>query len=508
MGNKRSFGAHDIPSILIKNCIRELTPILTRLVNQSFDEGYFPDLLKLTKIKPIPKKGGNEKDPSSYRPIALLPTISKIFEKCMANRVYSFLEKNNILDGNQYGFRKKCSTTLALYKYVQEIYDYLNERKYAIGIFLDMTKAYDKVSHKILLERLYDFGIRGPAHDWFRTYLSNRKQYTQIEYLNKTIGELENIKSDIITVNTSIPQGSVIGCLLFLLYINNLPNAINAKCILFADDVSLLFKSSQKIDYNYVIDTLKNTKQWLSDNNLEINLKKTKIMQFRTRQRSPLDLSNLSNILGIEECNEFKLLGLVLDTHLNWKGYMETLRTKLARFTYALSILKRNTDYHTALSAYYANAYAWFNYSIVLWGDSVEFSDIFIKQKKLIRILANIKQRQSCRPHFKTLKILTLPSIYIMQMTLFVKKYRHFFKSKSEQFTNYNRRNRDKLVLPPSTLKQFSNGPYSRLINIYNKIPTSIKEIIKDSAFRCKLKEYLIHKSYYSVDEFLNDKSG
>lgn len=230
-------------------------------------------------------------------------------------------------------------------------------------------------------------------------------------------------------------------------------------------------------------------------------------MQFRTRQRSPLDLSNLTRILDIEQCNEFKLLGVLLDTHLNWKSYIDTLKTKLARFTYALSILKRNTDYQTALSAYYANAYSWFTYSIVLWGNSVDFNDIFIKQKKLIRILANIKQRQSCRPHFKTLKVLTLPCIYILQMTLFVNKYRHFFKSKSEFFTNYNRRNKDKLILPMTTLKQFSKGPYSRLVNIYNKIPSSIKDIKNELVFRSKLKEYLISRCYYSVDEFLNDKS-
>lgn len=245
-----------------------------------------------------------------------------------------------------------------------------------------MTKAYDKVSHQILLKRLNDSGIRGPAHNWFRTYLSNRKQYTQIEYLEKDIGELQNIKSDIITINSSIPQGSVLGCLLFLIYINNLPKAINAKCVLFADDVSILFKSSQKIDFNYITDIFDTTKQWLREHNLEINLNKTKIMQFRTRQRSPLDLSNLTNILDIQECNEFKLLGLVLDSHLNFKTYIDTLKTKLARFTYALSILKCNTDLQTALSAYYANAYSWFNYSIVLWGNSVDFNDLFIKQKK------------------------------------------------------------------------------------------------------------------------------
>ncbi|CAH2215522.1 jg886, partial [Pararge aegeria aegeria] len=132
--NKRSFGADEIPPILIKNCINELSSPLTFLINQSFNEGYCPDKLKIAKIRPILKKGGKPNDPSSYRPIALLPALSKIFEKTITNRVYGFLEKYNILNEAQYGFRKNRSTTLAVFKYIQEVLDCLEGKKYGVGL--------------------------------------------------------------------------------------------------------------------------------------------------------------------------------------------------------------------------------------------------------------------------------------------------------------------------------------------------------------------------------------
>ncbi|CAG9131590.1 unnamed protein product [Plutella xylostella] len=183
LGNKNTSGDDEIPSTLLKSCADILKYPLTRLINQSFKEGIFPEKLKMAKIIPIPKnKRRKDTDPDKFRPIALLSVISKIYEKAMTNKLTTFLEKNNLLHKNQHGFRKRHSTTLAVYKYMQEIYNYLNEKKYAIGLLLDLSKAYDKVSHKILLSKLYDSGVRGIAHDWFRSYLENRQQYVQIQH--------------------------------------------------------------------------------------------------------------------------------------------------------------------------------------------------------------------------------------------------------------------------------------------------------------------------------------
>lgn len=367
-----------------------------------------------------------------------------------------------------------------------------------------MSKAYDKVNHSILLQKLYGYGIRGNAYKWFESYLNDRRQFVEISNTDEN-NKLKNIKSDIKIINNSIPQGSVIGCILFLLYINDLPKCINATSILFADDVSLLFTSNSSIDYVLINTALNACLSWLQDHNLEINLIKTKLIQFRTYQRIPLDLSLLSKHLSIAETKDFCLLGITLDTNLNWKAHVQRIKTKLSQFIYALTILKSNTNYETALSAYYAYAYSWFNYAIILWGDSVEFEQLFIMQKKCVRILTNTKFGDSCRTHFVKNKILTLPSIYILQSALFVRKYSMLFKTNQDININYNRRNKHKIAFPTNRIKLASKSPNHRLSKIYNKIPTILKKEDKDHIFYKKLKLFLLQKCYYSVDQFFND---
>lgn len=500
--NKYSSGVDEIPTALVKSCINELTIPLTKLINQSFTESIFPDILKIAKIKPILKKGGKSDDPSQYRPIALLPTISKIFEKTMANRICSFTEKYNILHNNQYGFRKNRSTTLAVFKYTQEILNYINDKNYAIGILLDMSKAYDKVNHSILLMKLLGIGIRGNAHQWLKSYLTDRKQLVQMDHLNKDTGELESVTSETLITNWSIPQGSVLGCVLFLIYINDLPLISNPLCVMFADDVSILFKYSHDNNsaYSEIINTFNAVKDWLQDHNLEINNNKTKLIQFKPRQKQQLNLNPVKSSLNIEEVNSFKLLGITLDTHLHWKDHIDNVKSKLSQFIYAIKILKSNTKLECALTAYYAYAYAWFRYGIIMWGHSTDASDLFIIQKKMLRIILNLKQRVSCRPFFTNLNLLTLPSIYILETAMFVKKHISLFeKVKSD-------RRKNNLSVPTHNLIMYRNSPYYRAVLIYNKLPDLFKANVEHKTFKNKLNSLLITKGYYSIEEFLTDK--
>lgn len=336
--------------------------------------------------------------------------------------------------------------------------------------------------------------------------MQNRTQLVEFEYYDENVNEIKNAQSNIKLINCSIPQGSVIGCLFFLLYINDLPKCIKSTCVLFADDISILFKTPVNIDYAEIEKVLLETKRWLNEHNLEINYNKTKIVQFRTYQRPPLNLGPFCTKNKIEEIDNFKLLGLTLDTHLNWKKHIEQLKSKLSQFSYALGILKRNTNFETALTAYYAFVYSRFNYGIILWGESVEFDSLFILQKKCIRILANIKQPDSCKPHFIERKILTLPSIYILQIALFVRNNRTLYKSNLEINPNYHLRNKDRLVSSANNkLKITRNSPYCRSLDIYNRIPKIIKQEEDTHTFHKKLKSFLIEKAYYSVKEFEKD---
>ena len=203
---------------------------LADIFNLSFSTGIFPTQLKLAKVIPIHKKESKVLC-SNYRPISLLSNIDKILEKLMHTRIYEFLDKNSLIYSLQFGFRQHYSTSHALLHLTQTLMNALDDGNFACGIFVDLQKAFDTVDHSILLKKLEHYGIRGIVNNWFKSYLSDRKQYVSIDGFN----------SNLATITCGVPQGSVLGPLLFLLYINDLNLAIkHCKVYHFADDTNLL----------------------------------------------------------------------------------------------------------------------------------------------------------------------------------------------------------------------------------------------------------------------------
>lgn len=504
---KNSCGVDELPPSLFIQCAEELTLPFYIMINQSFNEGIFPDLMKISLIKPVHKKD-SKLETTNYRPIALLPTASKIFEKAMCNRVYTFCEKFKLFDESQNGFRKKRSTSLAVFKYIQTALNIINNKQYAVGILIDLSKAYDRVQYNILLDKLYNMGIRDISHKWFASYLTNRKQLVELEYYNIERKEIIKVQSDAVDINASIPQGSVIGCLLFLIYINDLPKSIDDPSVLFADDMSILTSCTNNQELNENLHTiLNNIINWLEEHNLQINFKKTKLIPFYPSQKKPIDINFQFNDIKLDSINNFSLLGLNIDTNINWKKHIEKLNSKLSKFVYAFREIKRSTDQKTALVTYYAYAYAWLSYGIILWGNSTNVSSVFTLQKRLIRILANIKPTDSCKPYFGELNILTLTCMYILETCKFVRKHPEFYKTRQEKMqTNRNLRPRKGLAQLSSNLKLHSSGPLSMSIKIYNNLPEYILNETKENKFTKSLKQLLITKRYYNINEFLNDK--
>jgi hypothetical protein len=385
----------DLSVRAIKHVRHALAPVLTRLFNNCMFSGVFPSELKIAKVIPL-FKNGKQHLLSNYRPISILPLFSKIFERIIHSRLTSFFDSQNTIYENQFGFRKKHSTIHALSTAVKSIAQSMNDKSHSIGLFIDFSKAFDTIKHEILLKKLEHYGIRGPALDLLTDYLSGRYQYVSLD------GSI----SDLQLISIGVPQGSVLGPLLFIVYINDIINCVSdhehcsqSVFVLFADDTNVFIRASSISDAQLIAEsTLQCISKYLFANYLHINIKKTKYVVFSPSAKNPPPCKIVLESTILERVRSIKFLGIIIDEQLNWVKQTNSLICKLSKTCSTLRDLSCCLPKSLRPPVFNALVNSHISYGITVWGgNSVNLEKVFRTQKKCIRSLFKIPCRRKVK---------------------------------------------------------------------------------------------------------------
>lgn len=469
-------GSDNITSGFLKRYSQFLCEPIAHLINISLETGVFPAIFKESIIIPI-HKTGDKSCPTNYRPISLLSTLSKVTEKVVNKRLIAYLENNNMLSSNQYGFRENRSTSDAVLLLTDKITKYLDMGEKCLGVFLDLQKAFDTVSVEVLLTKLENVGVRGVAWLWFRDYLTNRKQRVRVG----------SVYSDPASAVYGIPQGSTLAPTLFLIYINDLceRRLHKADLLMFADDTVILFHECSWDILKKTVETeLISVTTWLNNNLLTLNVSKTKYVPFYKTARSkfPRDLtislheSSCSRDLTsyqectcpkIEKASTLKYLGVTLDENLSWKKHVSGVASRIRSLIFIFRKLRNAADLNLLLNTYIALCQCLVNYCICAWGGASKNCLIEAEraQRAVLKVILNVPFKFPTQELYLITKMLSIRKTYIFE------SIKHLHKnSNSMPITQSKRANKFNLPVVKSAiaLRQFNFlAPY--LYNIVDK---------------------------------------
>lgn len=447
--SKKSFGHDRISSALLKQIKLEVIEPLTIVINHSLDTGIFPERLKIAKVLPVYKKE-DETRLENYRPISLLPTFSKIIEKAMYLQIHHHFKTNNLYFTSQYGFRESHSTELAVLEVVDRIVYSMDAGYTPLNVYMDLSKAFDSINHDILIEKLKHYGLSGTSLSLVRNYLSGRTQYV----------EIGDIQSSLLPIITGVPQGSILGPLFFLIYINDISESSNLfNFINYADDttlfVTLKYDKLRTPTDTELNNELNSINRWLISNKLSLNTSKTKCMIFHTPQKKVIPPCLKIEGKTIEYVDQFPLLGITIEKNLSWSAHKKYIGKKISKVTFILSKLRHYLTQGTLKSIYNALINSHLNYGILCWGYNGD--DIYKLQKRAIRIISHCKYNAHTQPLYKALRILKFPDVLTRKIYKFYYRLGHnclpkYFSetlmlNKQKNTHSYNTRN-ELYILP------------------------------------------------------------
>lgn len=467
--------------------------------------------MKEAIVIPIHKKD-SKLIPQNYRPVSLVITFSKILEKLMKKRLLSFLDKISYISLRQFGFQSGTNTEKALLHYVSTVYEGINKGKCVSGLFLDISKAFDTVNHKILLSKLYRAGIRGIVLDWFKSYLNERTQIVRVN----------GVCSDRINIKHGVPQGTVLGPVLFLVYINDLCQGnFKGHLTSFADDTALCYVEGNWEDVLKSLNSdLKMLKWWFLKNYMVLSVEKTSYMNFSLRGIpnnfeglvkyrcskcliADSECESLCSIIKYNQC--VKYLGVFLDQGLNWKQHISDLKLKLNKTLRIFYFMQNLCPIEVKRTLYCALVQSRMEYGLLIWGGVYlsRLQPLIMQQKRLVRIVMSKSYSEPSRPLFISLKVLPLRHLFIYKVL------RNFFVRSGNIPENENewieRLRNPRLVFVPKPKTTFFTKCISFLApSILNRMPVTLKNISSIHLFNREAKNWLLSLESEDVEDILS----
>lgn len=428
----------------MKDASSVITPSITTLFNLSLHLKSFPSIWKDAKVVPLFKKG-DKQNPSNYRPVSVLPTLSKILEKAVHGQLYSYLTDNKLLSPKQFGFRRKTSTAIATAKFTDDILHSMDKGLLTGVVYLDLAKAFDTVNHSLLLSKLSAFGVDSSECEWFRSFLHNRSQITVCN------GSQSNKE----LVPIGVAQGSILGPLMFILFINDLPTCLkHCNISMYADDTALFYSSKSTLESKINSD-LNIVGDWLNSNQLTLNISKSKFMLIGSSKKLQRNLNRIDIIImgkSLESVNSFNYLGIVINANLSWGDHIEYIKNKINKKLGLLRRIKRFLPHKARIMFFNSFVLPLFEYADIVWGDRGNvtlMSELQVLHNNAARIILDLPPYASASEALNILNWKNLEhrraehrAIFMFKCHNSLLEHRFNFNLNSD-FHNYNTRFKD-----------------------------------------------------------------